>query len=160
MSSDKNLKSAMRNTILDYIKHRVESGEYKPLQPEMVGLPINETKNEIVKDSVIYEGEDGIIVQKLRENSYSVPEVDVAWIDSEWWVGNKGLTLEEATIAVAYDYLLQEKMVVRQDFADESKAARFIYDTMNDIRPKDDFVQRAMTLLRDFYSDISENEDD
>jgi hypothetical protein len=159
MSNDKYLKEQMRKTILDYIKSRVEcDSEYKTIMPNMMGLQIESTDNEIVRDVVVYGDEDddsGKTVKRLGTGAYFIPEVNLDWIDSNWWNDNTMMSLQEATLAIAYDYLLQESVISPQLFANEYDAARFIYGVMDEIGDKDDFVKRVMTLLKDFYADIS-----
>ncbi len=169
MPVDDKYKAEMRMAILDYIKKKVEaeksgspadSAKDEPLMLKMIGIQINAIDNEIVKDVVICEDENGKTAKVLREqDAYIVPEVEEAWAERHWWEDHRQISLGEATLAVAYDYLLQENIVMRQKFADSKDAALFVYQTMCDLKQKDDFVNKSMEMLRDFYPELQMEKD-
>ena len=159
---DKELIIKMRDTILKHIKEQIDSGAYKRQKPksasyesisaDMIGLHINSIKNEILNDVVICEGEEGTTAKRLIEPGYEISEVTIDWADNNWWKENGFTALGDAALAIAYDYLLQEEAIDEQKFDDENEAARIICQSLARIKTDDDFVERAMALIADYYS--------
>lgn len=171
MSNDKELRTRMRKIILKHIEEKVKAGEYKsfpsdyaPILPDMLGIYVDSVKNEIVENVVLCEGEKGNDIKYLRgQNNYLIPEVNTNWINNDWWQNNAFVTLEDAILAVAYDYLLREDSDIDREFTSQNEAACKIYECLakvetnaeNSKGSNDDFVKRAMALMSDLYDVVN-----
>ena len=71
--------------------------------------------------------------------------------------------MEDAILAVAYDYLLREDSDIDREFASQNEAACKIYEWLakvetnaeNSKGSNDDFVKRAMALMSDLYDVVN-----
>lgn len=154
MSNDNKVKNEIREIILNYIDSFKTSDNHDDLLSDIIGVQIRFKDNEATENIIICEDDIGTSVRRLSEDSYMILEVNPDWADENWWKNNYFISLEEVTLAVAYDYLLQENVVEIREFSDERDAMSYVYDALNALNEKDNFVKRLIMLILDFYPDF------
>lgn len=154
MSDEKQTKAETRKAILEHLNKLVESKECDDLMMQLIGIQINSKENECEKEVVVCEDENGTTVMRVRSDSYEILDVNPDWADSSWWDDNALVSLKDATLAIAYDYLIQEGVPDCRTFADENDAMHFVYDNLLKLDTNDDFVKRIVVLLLDFDSSL------
>ena len=154
MSNDNKVKIGIRQMILNHINKFKDCDRNDDLMSGIIGIQIDSKEDEVKEDILICEDEVGTTARRLREDSYIILDVDPDWIDENWWKTNSLVSLEEATLAIAYDYLLQENLAEIREFTDEKEAMNYVYDVLNKLDKKDFFTERLIDLILDFYPDL------